>query len=272
MKKVFLPDVCRIQYGYPFDSTLFNDKEGTPLIRIRDIIRGYSETYTTEKVNEGFLVHPGDILIGMDGEFNVAKWGSIPSYLNQRVCRIFPQKNIDSEYLFHYLPVALKKIEEKTPFVTVKHLSAKALSTIPVPICELSEQRRKSQFLSSICFLVELRKKQLSLLGQLASSRFIELFGKSQYPVKTIKSVCKIVTDGTHQPPRFTDSGIPFLFVSNIVENALTYETSKFITEKDYSELIKRTPIELGDLLLSIVGSYGNPAIVRSTKPFCLYV
>ena len=77
------------------------------------------------------------------------------------------------------------------------------------------------------------------------------------------------MTDGTHQPPHFTDTGIPFLFVSNIVENTLTYETPKFITEKDYSELIKRTPVELGDLLLSIVGSYGNPAIVRSTRPFC---
>lgn len=133
----------------------------------------------------------------------------------------------------------------------------------------LEEQRKLADLLWSAYDLKESYKRLLAVSDELAKSRFVEMFENGQYPTETIKSICKIVTDGTHQPPRFVDTGIPFLFVSNIVDNALTYETSKFISKKDYTELIKRTPVELGDLLLSIVGSYGNPAIVRSTKPFC---
>ena len=58
------------------------------------------------------------------------------------------------------------------------------------------------------------------------------------------------------------------MFVSNIAGNKLTYETEKFISEETYKELYKRTPIEIGDILLSTVGSYGHPAIVENDKKF----
>lgn len=86
---------------------------------------------------------------------------------------------------------------------------------------------------------------------------------------KTLKDVCKIITDGTHQPPKFVEEGIPFLLVSNITGDVITYETPKYITRETYDVLIKRTPIELGDILVSTVGSYGHPAIVREERPFC---
>lgn len=84
-----------------------------------------------------------------------------------------------------------------------------------------------------------------------------------------MSDICLMITDGTHQPPKFTATGIPFLFVSNIVGNTITYNAEKFISEETYAELIKRTPIEMGDVLLSTVGSYGHPAVVKSNKPFC---
>ena len=85
----------------------------------------------------------------------------------------------------------------------------------------------------------------------------------------SLEEACTLITDGTHQPPKFVDSGIPFLLVSNITGNKLTYDTAKFITEETYHELIRRTPIEIGDVLLSTVGSYGHPALVMDSRKFC---
>lgn len=39
--------------------------------------------------------------------------------------------------------------------------------------------------------------------------------------LRSLKDVCSIITDGTHQPPKFVDEGIPFLFVSNIASDAV---------------------------------------------------
>ena len=176
MKKL-LPEVCDIQYGYAFDSAKFSADQGIPLIRIRDVVRGFSETYTTEVCDQEYIVNNGDILIGMDGEFNIARWNGGKAYLNQRVCRLLPKHEVDAMYLYYFMPKALKTIEDKTPFVTVKHLSAKELNKIVVPVPPLEKQKGVATCLQRLDELISLRKQQLSKLDELVKSRFIELFG-----------------------------------------------------------------------------------------------
>ena len=115
--------------------------------------------------------------------------------------------------------------------------------------------------------IIEMRRQQLNDLDTLIKARFVEMFGdcKNRLP---INDLCLIITDGTHQPPKFQESGIPFIFGSNLVDNKVTYNTQKYISEETYSELIKRTPIEKGDILLTTVGSYGHPAVVVEEKEF----
>lgn len=264
-----LPEVCEIQYGFPFDSSLFSAEGDLPLIRIRDVVRGYTETYTSEKCDVAYQVHEGDILVGMDGVFNVAKWKGEPAYLNQRVCRIIPNETIDADFLFYFIPTALKKIENETAFVTVKHLKAKQLNAVVVPDVPIEEQKKIAAQLNVITHLISLRQQQAEKLDELVKARFVEMFGECKYEGDPLSNVCKLITDGTHQPPQFVDAGIPFLLVSNLVHNEITYDTEKFISKESYQELIKRTPVEIGDILLSIVGSYGHAGVVRTDKPFC---
>ena len=83
-----------------------------------------------------------------------------------------------------------------------------------------------------------------------------------------LSSLCTKITDGTHQSPKFLDEGISFLFVSNIVNYKIDYNTKKYISEEEYHTLTKFTPIEVGDILYTSVGSYGNPAIVSDKQKF----
>ena len=139
-----------------------------------------------------------------------------------------------------------------------------------IPVIDRKRQDRIAIVLNKIASIVDLRKKELKAYDELIKSRFVEMFGDIPDDKKVMMAeVCKIITDGTHQPPKFTPIGIPFLFVSNIVTNEINYDAEKFISEETYDELIKRTPIEIGDILLSTVGSYGHPAIVKSNKQFC---
>lgn len=201
MKK-FLPEVCTIQYGFPFDSAKFSDSDGMPLIRIRDVVRGYSETYTTEEYKSEYIVHENDLLIGMDGEFNIAKWGKIPALLNQRVCRLAPKDSIDKYYLFYFMPIALKRIEEKTPFVTVKHLSAKELNKIEIPVLPLEEQRKIAETLSKVDELIAFRDQQLAKLDELVKARFVEMFtaNESNFPMTALNDLCKEIFAGGDKP------------------------------------------------------------------------
>lgn len=76
------------------------------------------------------------------------------------------------------------------------------------------------------------------------------------------------ITDGTHQPPQFTDEGVPFVFVRHIVGGSITFENTKFISERTYRELNSRCPVEVGDVLYSAVGSYGVAVPVKTDDKF----
>ena len=74
-ERVSLADVGSLINGYPFPSRDFTvQKEGMPLIRIRDVVRGQTETYFKGKYQEDWIVKNGDLLVGMDGDFNCARW------------------------------------------------------------------------------------------------------------------------------------------------------------------------------------------------------
>ena len=267
MKKL-LPEVCTIQYGFPFDSAKFSDSNGTPLIRIRDVVRGYSETYTTEEYKSEYIVHENDLLIGMDGEFNIAKWGKTPALLNQRVCRLAPKDSIDKDYLFYFMPIALKRIEEKTPFVTVKHLSAKELNKIEIPVLSLEEQRKIAETLSKVDELIAFREQQLAKLDELVKARFVEMFGdlvapQCEYPELKLVDICADADDikcgpfGTQlNRDEYKEKGVAVWEIPQI-NSGFSEMPTHFITEEK-AVILNAYSIEPGDIAMSRKGNVGK--------------
>ena len=270
MKKL-LSEVCTIQYGFPFDSAKFSDSNGMPLIRIRDVVRGYSETYTTEEYKSEYIVHENDLLIGMDGEFNIAKWGKTPALLNQRVCRLAPKDSIDKDYLFYFMPIALKRIEEKTPFVTVKHLSAKELNKIEIPVLSLEEQRKIAETLSKVDKLIAFRDQQLAKLDELVKARFVEMFGDLASPAcpwkkEKIVNICADQDDikcgpfGTQlSKDEYQSTGVAVWEIPQINSNFLLKPTH-FITAEKALQLESYSIIP-GDIAMSRKGNVGRCAV-----------
>ena len=267
----FLPEICTIQYGFPFDSAKFSTSEGMPLIRIRDVVRGYSETFTTEEYKKEYVVNKDDLLIGMDGEFNIAKWGETPALLNQRVCRLIPTPEVDKNYLFYFMPNALKRIEEKTPFVTVKHLSAKELNKVKVPLPPLEEQRRIAAVLDKVSELIAKRQAQLDKLDLLVKSRFVEMFGDLAAPECPHKK-CKLVETcvssddikcgpfGTQlSKEEYQDHGVAVWEIPQINSYFTTQPTHFLTVEK--AEQLKAYSIIPGDIAMSRKGNVGRCAL-----------
>ena len=263
----FLPEICSIQYGYAFDSEKFSNTEGVPLIRIRDVVRGYSETYTTEQCGDEYVVQDGDMLIGMDGEFNIAHWKGGKAYLNQRVCRLSPLDDVDALYLFYFMPKALKAIEDKTPFVTVKHLSAKELNKVIVPLPSLEEQKQIALNLQQTDSLISLRKQQLVKLDELVKARFVELFGDTvlnpkEWPVCELSEHIQFLTSGSRGWSQyFTESGEYFITIKNVKNCRITLDDVQYVVPPDNAEA-KRTRVQEGDLLISITADLGRTGVV----------
>ena len=204
--KMLLGDLVEVISGFAFKSELFSSDGGMPLIRIRDVLRSYSETFYTGDFDPKYLVTKGDILVGMDGEFNSAEWSGVNSLLNQRVCKIVPDETkLYSRYLLHFLPRHLKAIEDVTSFVTVKHLSVKDIRGIEIDLPPLEEQKRIAAILDKADSLRRKRAQAIALADDFLRATFLDMFGDpvtnpKGWPVKPLGTLIEKIKSGWSAP------------------------------------------------------------------------
>lgn len=243
------------------------------LSQTRKYISDTKEYLSCSAVEEsGIKVIPANTVV-MSFKLSIGKIAitSEDMYSNEAIMAFHDKHVVEllPEYIY-YMFLCKNWDEGSNKAVMGKTLNKATLSEVEINICSVVEQREIVDVLDKIMRIMSDREEEIKLLDDLIKSRFVEMFGGIPDDKKVMMiEICKIITDGTHQPPRFTTTGIPFLFVSNIITNEIQYDAEKFISKETYGELIKRTPIAIGDILLSTVGSYGHPAIVKSDKPFC---
>ncbi|HSH61238.1 MAG TPA: restriction endonuclease subunit S [Acidimicrobiales bacterium] len=140
-----LGEVAEILNGYAFKSAAFvqHSDGAMPLLRIRDIFNNETSIAYNGEYDERYIVRRGDLVVGMDGDFNVARWRGRDALLNQRVCKLTANpKYLDDDYLARILPGYLRAIQEWTSSTTVTHLSSRDIARIPIPVPPLADQQR----------------------------------------------------------------------------------------------------------------------------------
>jgi len=118
-----LVNFADVQYGFAFKSKLFNsEKKGRPLIRIRNLKKYSSDTYTEEICDDKYLIEAGDIVVGMDGDFTSYFWQGKTSLLNQRVMKLSSKQSKNQVFLFIASELLFKFEEQTKVGTTVIHL------------------------------------------------------------------------------------------------------------------------------------------------------
>ena len=181
-------------------------------------------------------------------------------------------------YVFYYVvsnkfTAYLEKLTNGANYPAVKETDVrKALIPIPPKPTQLSIVTE----LDKINELIRIKKEQLKDYDALAQSIFYEMFGdpvenEKGWEVMSLADVCHSITDGDHMPPPKTDSGIPFLTISNINKETriLDFSDTFFVPQSYYVALKEsRKPME-NDLLYTVTGSYGIPVVVDGKNSFC---
>lgn len=84
-----------------------------------------------------------------------------------------------------------------------------------------------------------------------------------------LSDCCVSISDGDHQPPPKADSGIPFVTISNITStNQFDFSNTMFVPQEYYDKLDTKRKAQSGDVLYSVVGSFGIPVYIKNDKKF----
>lgn len=208
------------------------------------------------------------VLVAGNGDLNVKYYnGKFDAYQRTYIIEANGSGKLYMPYLYYFMEDYIDELRKQAIGGVIKYIKLANLTDALIELPSVDEQKSIVEILKKVKGILDKRNDEIRELDNLIKARFVEMFGDCTNMI-SLSDLCLIITDGTHQSPKFQHEGIPFILVSNLSKNTVTYDTDKFISAETYKELYKRTPIEIGDILLSTVGSYGHPAVVVEDRKF----
>lgn len=228
--------------------------------------------------NKAFLFKSGTVIISTIGDIGKTAIVKNPVATNQQLTGILMNDKIILPELFYYWIRLNKRIlENKANTAVIAMLNNKLLKRIKVVFPKnIEDQYKIVGRLNRIQDLIDKRVETIELLDKYIQSVFLEMFGDpNQNPFKwektNLASLCNRITDGTHKTPTYKPTGIPFITATNVSDNHIEWNNTKFISKEEHEQLLSRGIPEPGDLLLTKSGTLGRVAVLKKKLKFSFY-
>ena len=198
---------------------------------------------------------------------------------NQGFQSIVPNKKLLDSYFIFSLTNELKKYgETHGAGSTFIEISGRELAKAPLKLPALKEQKKIGGLLHQVDELIFLQQRKLDLLKQFKKGLLQKMFADkdSKQPILRFKgfhddweqrklSKVKDVRDGTHDSPKYHEKGFPLITSKNLTPSGVDFSDASLIDEHDYQEINKRSLVEIHDILFGMIGTIGNPVIVKKS-------
>lgn len=280
-----LGEICDFQNGFAFKSKFFK-QEGYPVLRISNIQNdeiSYNKLVFFDKKDyfedfDKYKVNKGDLVIAMSG----ATTGKIAIsganevfYLNQRVGKFIPKKDLSKDYLYYFLSTKIEENLHISSGAAQPNLSTEQIRNFKIPFPSLSEQQHIVKVLDEAFEKIEkvkqIAEKNLQNSKNIFESYLLSTFANkgNNWEENKISKIADLI-DSLHQTPKYSSDGIPMVRVTDIKTGILNITSAKKVDESIFKEFSKKHIPSKGDIVFSRVGSYGVSSYVDSDEPFCL--
>ena len=206
---------------------------------------------------------------------------------NQQINSAIPK--INSLCLYYYLCTEnfVQNLLSMASATTIAIVNKSKMESCAFPLPPLSEQQRIVERIEELFAKIDEAKERLQEAADSFAVRKAAILHKAftgeltqqwrrengvsdeSWEDVSLDSVCKSIYDGDHMPPPKSETGIPFLVISNVNTGFISFEKCRFVPEEYYDGLSETRTPEIGDILYTIVGSYGIPVMVDTDKKFC---
>lgn len=233
------------------------------------------------------LMPPNTVLLSSRAPIGYVAIAANDICTNQGFKSFLPSVHFEPRYLYWFLKGNQTLLTQYASGTTFLELSARRAGEIKFPIAPISEQQRlvariESLFakldaakekLQSVFDAHEMRKAALlqdAFAGKLTAKwRKEHEIDASAYRSVALSEVCDSIFDGDHMPPPKSSSGIPFLVISNVNRGKLNFSDTRFVPQDYYDALTDTRKPQNGDVLYTLVGTYGIPVLVDTDRAFC---
>ena len=234
------------------------------------VISSVNEYISASAKNVSRIVPANSILVTCIGEIGRVGITEEEVSFNQQINAIVPNEAIIPKYLAYAIYANRKQLKAIANAPVVPIINKTQFSNFEISICESVEKQNKIvRTLDVISEIITHDKKKIEALDELIKARFVEMFDGNFGEIVELGNVCD-VRDGTHDSPKYHNEGYPLVTSKNICDGKINFSTCNLIQKEDYDKINKRSKVDIGDVLMPMIGTVGNPIIVNTDKEFAI--
>lgn len=192
-----------------------------------------------------------------------------------------PKENYDLDFTSCiFQNVDWKKKDESTG---VPSLSKVIINNVETAIPTFDEQKKIGNYFRSLDHLITLHHRKCEETKKLKKFMLQKMFPKKGEKVPDIRfdgftddweqrklSEISDVRDGTHDSPSYLSDGHPFVTSKNVKDGYINYDDVQYISDEDFEAINKRSKVDMNDILMGMIGTIGNLALIRTEPDFAI--
>jgi len=78
------------------------------------------------------------------------------------------------------------------------------------------------------------------------------------------------VRDGTHDSPKYVHEGYPLITSKNLKDGYIDFTDVNLISREDLDAINRRSKVDVGDILMPMIGTIGNPVIADASREYAV--
>ena len=219
------------------------------------------------------------LLIAGNGDVGKVSYykGKFEAY--QRTYVLSDFTDVSPRFLYLILDGKLKDTVSKQKLGnTMPYIKVGMLTDFQLPVPPLVEQQRivglLDEAFAGLATAKANAEKNLQNARALFESHLQAVFthrGKG-WVEKKLDDVTDLITCGVAKRPEYVPEGIPFLSAKNVKSGQVIWSGHQYVSEETHRALTKNNKPQIGDILYTRVGSYGEAAIIDRDVEFSIFV
>jgi len=242
------------------------------------------------------VVPAGSVIMSCVGDLGITGITNQEIVINQQLHAFIPSEKMNALFLIHVLKTKKDYFYSIATKTALPYLNKENCNSVKLPAPHIAEQTAIANALSDVDALINELEKLIAKKQAIKTATMQQLLtGRTRLPqfalredgtlkgykqselgeipedweVFEMATLCD-VRDGTHDSPKYKDNGIPLVTSKNIVNDFLDLSDVSLISENDAYEINKRSKVELGDIIMSMIGTIGSAVLLFEEPRFCI--
>ena len=195
-------------------------------------------------------------------------------YTNEAIMAFLPiSDKISNDFLKIFLENNLWN-DNTMNAVKGKTLNKETIGNTQIPLLSKEEQVKIVNEFKTITEKIKEKEMLLKKHDDSIKSKFVEMFGDinidyNKWGYKKLHDICD-VRDGTHESPKYVKEGFPLLTSQNFTNGFVDFSNANYISKDDFDSINIRSKVDVGDIVMPMIGTIGSPVIVDTSEEFAI--